>query len=256
MLINLVTDTETSEEDEEGAKKKFSSGEKKQVDTNVEQKDKENETAKTCTTCDRWFKSQLVYTRHMNGCKSLNKICSICETTFPDGEQMKKHIVTTHEGKLFPCTVDHCYSYFSTKKGFTYHIGNHEEKNFNCGTCKEVFANSTEFMAHKKTNAHKANSKRTECKACKKIFTGRYEENRHWENVCPFNPERPVKCNVCQTRTGKAQDFLVHLKEEHNFKSNYLCTRCLLDFQTQKLLDGHSQTCKVKKIEKSLKKRI
>ena len=159
---------------------------------------------------------------------------------------MRKHIVSTHEGKLFPCTVEGCYSYFATKKGFTYHLENHEQTNFNCTVCKEVFTNSAKFMAHKKTSVHKTKSKRSQCKACKKVFTGKYEESCHFETACPFNPERPVKCNVCQIRTGKASEFLANLQEKHNFKTSYLCTRCLLDFPMKNLLETHLEKCKVK----------
>ena len=84
------------------------------------------------------------------------------------------------------------------------------------------------------------------CTPCRKEFTGKYELNRHLQSTCPFNPDQQVKCKVCNTSSGTAQDFLKHLREEHNSTSDYLCTRCLLDFTTEKLLLSHLEKCKEK----------
>ena len=162
--------------------------------------------------------------------------CSLSETKFADGEQMRNHIIQTHSGKLWPCEQEGCYRYFTTKKGWNYHLGEvHIQKNFSCSPCNEEFSNVEDLSNHKKMPAHKMRSKQSVCKDCKKVFTGKYESTRHFNTACPFNPDRAAKCKVCNVNTGKAREFLAHLKEAHNSKNQYLCTRCLLDFATENI---------------------
>ena len=172
--------------------------------------------------------------------------CSLCETKFADGEQMRNHIIQTHSGKLWPFEQEGCYRYFTTKKGWNYHLGEvHVQKNFSCSPCNEEFSNAEDLSNHKKTPAHKTRSKQSVCKDCKKVFTGKYESTHHFNTACPFNPDRAAKCKVCNVNTGKAREFLAHLKEAHNSKNQYLCTHCLLNFPTEKQLSAHQETCKI-----------
>ena len=216
------------------------------LDSNVEQQSKEDTTHKNCSTCNKLFKSQYAYMRHLCHCKSTVMECSICEMKFSNGKQMRQDILEYHEGKLWTCTYEGCFRYFGTKKGMTYHLEEHISKQFSCNSCNEEFVNAEELNTHKKSAAHKQRSKQSVCKPCKSIFSGKYEMDRHYKTTCPFNSERMVKCKVCNQNTGKAHDFLIHLQEKHNSKMHYLCTRCLLDFASEKLLDKHQETCKIK----------
>lgn len=216
------------------------------VDTNVEQTIKEDTSIRTCATCEKVFKTAYAYTRHLCQCKSMVMECSICETKFPNGQQMRKHINETHEGKLWACTYESCYRYFGTKKGMTYHLGEHVQRNFSCASCNEDFVSADELNVHKRSQDHRQRSKQSICKSCKNTFSGKYERDRHFNTTCPFNAERTVKCKVCNYNTGKAKDFLSHLQEKHNSQLQYICTRCLLDFPTSKELDKHQLSCKVK----------
>ena len=172
--------------------------------------------------------------------------CSICNYKFTDGDKLREHIVDYHEGKLWCCTAPNCFTYFSLKKGKIYHEGTHFKKELTCSHCNEMFEMLTQLAEHKKSPEHKACSKKMKCTPCQKDFTGKYELNRYLQSTCPFNPDRQVKCKLCNTSSGTAHDFLKHLREEHNSTSDYLCTRCLLDFATEKLLLNHLEKCKKK----------
>ena len=81
------------------------------------------------------------------------------------------------------------------------------------------------FQRTKKTEEHRKNTKQTECQGCEHKFHGKYEAKRHFDSSCYFNPERNVKCTICNIVTGKAKHFLEHLKEEHNTYKTQILTK-------------------------------
>ena len=208
-------------------------------------KQEENENEFTCGTCGRVSKSALAFTRHTNKCKANNLQCTLCKATLDDHTKLKDHIENVHKGKCFVCATPNCFATYTTKKGLAYHETTaHKAQTFECGPCNEVFDTLDELNNHKKMKQHRNKALQSPCKGCGRIFRGNHESTRHWENSCPFNPLRVVKCFVCKEETGQAKDFLVHLKEKHNSKSSQLCTRCLLDFSTKIKLEKHQMDCK------------
>ena len=206
----------------------------------------ESEMNFTCTICGRVSKSALAFTRHQNKCKVENMNCTLCDKVFDSNTQFKQHIVDVHKDKLFVCSNGKCFATYTTKKGLMYHEStNHVVKLFTCVPCEENFSTADEFSTHKRSKEHKAQIAKTVCTGCGRTFRSNHESSRHFENSCPFNPMRPVKCFICRTESGQACDFLEHLKEKHNSKSKYLCTRCLLDLPTKTKLESHLQTCKL-----------
>ena len=217
---------------------------RKSMDTNVEMVQKEAKTTETCDTCGKTFTSQFAFSRHVNSCKTKNLECSGCKAKFDDMQELKTHIGKVHKGKLFVCEEDeNCYFTFSTKKGLLYHEATH--KRITCEACDEIFDNSDDLSTHKKSRQHKQNATKSNCVGCRRQFTSRHKAQRHFESTCPHNPNRVVKCTVCKEKVGKAKDFLTHLKTVHNFKTNYMCTRCLCDVSTSKKLDAHLEKCHV-----------
>ena len=199
-----------------------------------------------CSTCEKDFSSHFAYNRHAPKCKAEKNQCIVCNSVFASPDHLRDHQMneTSHVGKVFVCKEEGCYAQFTTKKGLAYHRGTHTKKTFNCNPCQQVFDSREFFSAHKKTEEHKKNSKTTVCQGCKRKFHGKYEAKRHFDSSCSFNPDRKVKCTVCNVTTGPARDFLQHLKEEHSCTSKYLCTRCLLHFTTHAQLNSHQETCK------------
>ena len=219
----------------------------KTFDANVEQTVKEDTKPKQCETCGKEFKSPLAYSRHLLPCKSAVNECHICETKFEDAEQLKLHTIDQHDGNIWVCMEEGCYSSFATKKGLQYHSSTvHSAKTFNCSACNESYPTQEELSMHKKSSSHKSKTKKSPCPGCSKMFNIKHDAVRHFDSCCPFNPDRQVKCKVCNTGIGRAIDFLKHLREKHNCTSNYMCTRCLLDMPTKKSLEEHLLSCKVK----------
>ena len=207
--------------------------------------EEEKATEYPCTNCGRVSKTSLAFTRHVNKCKATNLQCTLCKASFNDHDLLKDHIQTVHKGKCFVCSTPSCMATYTTKKGLNYHESTaHTVKTFECVPCSEIFDSIDELNSHKKTKEHRNKALQTPCKGCGRIFRGTHESTQHWDNSCPFNPNRVVKCYVCKVETGQAKDFLVHLKENHNSKSSQLCTRCLLDFSSKTKLEKHQETCK------------
>ena len=173
-------------------------------------------------------------------------ICSLCDKQLPQVSELCKHVAEAHPGKLFACTINDCPYSFTSQKGLEYHIGNiHMGKQFNCSLCKMSFSTARELTEHKKSQDHKNRRKPVDCKGCNKSYIGKYQVERHYHNSCLFNPNCNVKCNICKKTTGPACEFLAHLKKVHDFKSNFLCTHCLLHISLQKKLNEHLKTCKM-----------
>ena len=120
------------------------------LDSNVEQQSKEDMTNKNCSTCNKHFNSQYAYTRHLCHCKSAVMECLVCETKFANGNQMKSHILECHGGKLWTCSYEGCFRCFGMKKGMTYHLGEHVNKQFTCNSCNEEFLSAEELNTHKR----------------------------------------------------------------------------------------------------------
>ena len=215
------------------------------MDTNVEMIKSEDEKSVICSTCKKTYKLQLAYTRHINSCKMSHNQCSMCSTKFSSNEQLKEHIIQSHEGKVFVCPYEDCYIAYATKKGLKYHQGTHAMKQFNCSTCSLSFNSSEELQTHKKNPEHKNYAKRAKCSGCGKVYNSKHEAEWHFDKSCLFNPDRIVKCFVCMKMTGKAKDFLEHLKEKHNSAAVCICTRCLLSFPNAKSKEKHLETCKI-----------
>ena len=76
--------------------------------------------------------------------------CSMCSTKFSSNEQLKEHIIQSHEGKLFVCPYEDCYIAYATKKGLKYHQGTHTMKQFNSSMCSLSFNSLEELQTHKK----------------------------------------------------------------------------------------------------------
>ena len=209
--------------------------------------EKEKATEKIlCSRCEKDFSSHFAYNRHVAKCKSENKTCIVCNCVFNTRDELRDHQTKdiSHIGKVFLCQEKDCYGAFTTKKGLDYHVRTHTARVFNCDACGQVFDSHEFFSAHKKTDEHKKNAKQTECQGCECKFHGKYEAKRHFDSSCYFNPERNVKCTVCNVVTGKAKNFLEHLKEEHSCPNKYLCTRCLIHFPTNSGLNSHLKSCK------------
>ena len=162
---------------------------------------------------------------------------------FDNIDHLRSHILADHSKDLFPCMSDGCYSSFNTKKGLLCHEAAHNKKTHSCSPCSQEFDSANDLKEHNRSALHKDNVKRTPCKGCGKIFSGKSAANTHFNGFCPFNPDRRVKCQVCNCKTGKASKFLKHLHDVHVSTNKYFCTRCLGEFETEKQLKDHQKKC-------------
>ena len=193
-----------------------------------------------CAICKKKFKTDFSLIRHENKCQFENLECYMCNTKFGDSDQLKDHVSKVHKGKVFVCPEDKCYFMFSTSKGLVYHAATH--RSVECEVCECTFGTVEELNAHKKSREHKVNTSKTDCPGCKRQFSGLHEATRHFNQSCPYNENRHVKCNSCKVKVC-ASKLLDHLKEEHGCTNKFLCTRCLLDLTTSKQLSNHLKKC-------------
>ena len=205
--------------------------------------DKDEDLKPVCSTCDQTFKSNLSYTRHVNKCKGKHLTYQKCDHIFENIDSPRQHMVDDHTKELFPSMFEGCYSSFNTKKGITCHEGAHSKKKLSCSPCNQEFETSNDLKNHNRTSAHKDKVKKNPCKGCGNIFNGKSAANRHFENYCPFNADRKVRCIVCKITTGKASEFLKHLQEKHASTNEHFCTRCLVEFPSEKKLKEHQEKC-------------
>merc|ERR1712008_505529 len=72
--------------------------------------------------------------------------CSICDASFTENGNMKKHIKSVHEGQKFKCSI--CDSSFTQSGDLKRHIATVHEKSFHCSICDASFARRETLKKH------------------------------------------------------------------------------------------------------------
>lgn len=166
--------------------------------------------------------------------RSTNIECCFCETTFDDDESCERHINKFHEleinqnitfrnkFKIFRFSCPMCQKGFRRKISIEKHLA---DKNF------------TEKAARKSTDAKKWR-KPTQCQACGKLFSDKFEAIYHYDRVHETN--KTLKCNKCEKLFATKKLLNRHMIT-HGPK-NYACSKCEKTFPQMSQLRSHQDT--------------
>ena len=189
----------------------------------------------TCRYCLRKFSSKSSRIRHEK----------ICENS-------------GHKTKKFDCTE--CHAHFRTKEGLKAHIiAKHESQGpFKCNSCSKEYKNLTSLLRHCADNEHdypeieekvKQLSDRQlkwpilalpkeKCKICKKMIAA-YRMDTH---VKYYHNDRMNKCDLCEYKTKRRDNYKRHQREVHSrFKFDFetLNDNCTSkEYKYDKEIDG------------------
>jgi hypothetical protein len=212
--------------------------------------------------------------------QNMTTTCNIC------GKEFKKsslfHYLRYHAIKLLEC--DFCGKKFSTKHFLRNHMMSHVSKytrelKFRCGECEKYFATNSLLCSHRlyahsirdtreltchicskqlktksclKMHIESVHAKitRASCKICGKIYSTKYERDKHFKlNHTDDNEREYFVCQHCGKLFRTAELLRKH-KSSH-LEANIKCdfNGCDKKFKTKQKLDQHQKSVHFKVIE-------
>lgn len=88
---------------------------------------------------------------------------------------------------------------------------------YKCLTCKEKFTTIKDLVRH-------SNESRTECQHCRKIYSNKYNLDKHVNRV-HFNI-RAFKCDQCEKAFVRGTELEEHKAAIHRLDTRFKCDQC------------------------------
>ena len=86
------------------------------------------------------------------------------------------------------------------------------------------------------------------CETCGKLFTRKYNLERHIKEAHTKTKEDQIGCSHCEYKTFRKSDLDRHIESIHN-KSNFACSMCEKSFNRKDNLKMHMKTHEEKTIQ-------
>ena len=95
--------------------------------------------------------------------------------------------------------------------------------NFKCSYCVCGTSESRWNVEHYETR--RQDKKVFQCETCGKLFTKKFNLERHTKKAHIEKEESQLKCSRCDYETSRKADLNRHVESKHN-KSNFACSVC------------------------------
>ena len=100
--------------------------------------------------------------------------CSQCTKVYKRAKNLRQHVMSTHEQKLFLC--NHCNKSFGRKDTLSLHMQIHlHESMFECDSCKKTFYHTKTYKNHLLSHQQKI----YKCQRCPKEYTSKLSLEKH-----------------------------------------------------------------------------
>ena len=117
-----------------------------------------------CDQCEKCFltKSGLWQHRRSHKSTAAATTCTTCDKQLDSMDELREHLVTEHNRKLFACTE--CHKMFQSKAALTTHTATHTgEKEFPCTECGQSFDQFNALKCHQRLHG---GQKKFSCEEC------------------------------------------------------------------------------------------
>lgn len=159
--------------------------------------------------------------------------CSICNKTFRERSNFKKHKET--HAKLHSFSCDICNKTYRLKNSLMTHMLSHtKQKDFVCDICGKSYYTVSKLNLHRQIHE---NLKFT-CQKCEKVFYTRNNFSKHQKT----HLDKPrLKCTVCYNTFKSRVSLRVHMLL-HTGKKNFACRFCDMTFVQLSGRRGHEKS--------------
>ncbi|XP_052773597.1 zinc finger and BTB domain-containing protein 24-like isoform X2 [Mya arenaria] len=156
-----------------------------------------------------------------------------CEKTYSTNEGLKRHLLT-HQGiKPFQCDV--CQQYFSSSVALTEHRTLHfDEKMHQCPSCERRFRHVSSFRRHLTTHT---SAMPYICTVCNRQFAQPSYLRSHMRT---HTGEKPFKCPICGKMFAHQSDVKRH-RTTHTGEKPYQCSKCIARFSDVSSKNRHEK---------------
>lgn len=204
----------------------------------------DSENDKLCFQCNKNFTSKPslhvhMHTKHWDG---EFYVCDICETTFSEMHDYKKHIKENNHSTQGPtpkqCSV--CGLDFDSRIRLKTHTAVKHGQGLKCSICGEVLQTYQEFQNHEALHPQLRPHK---CEFCGKNFKRITDYKKH---QMIHTGERPHICEVCGKSFNRKHNMHMHRRSHFNEKP-HVCSTCNMTFSRMGDLRKHKQLHYLKK---------
>ena len=165
--------------------------------------------------------------------------CHTCKKSFKHLQTMKKHIIITHEGKLFTCHI--CDYKVTRQEKIKSHVQFvHEGISIDCDKCDKKFRNHAYLRVHQRA-VHEGI--KLKCKLCDTECKYDSELRRHVRSIHMKKKDEKVKsfqCEHCDYVSDIYSHITTHMSGKHGEKKQ--CPKCDKSFIWTSYLKSHIQS--------------
>ena len=190
-----------------------------------------------CPLCDNTYKYKASLSLHNRSHTGEKVTCEICQKSFRDPGDLKKHLSVHSDIKQHKC--DTCGLFFRQRNNLQSHIKYVHtdpsliEKKFKCDKCGKCFEYHSGLTFHMKFHVEKT----FECKQCTKTFKLKNWLESHIKRVHDKTGEK-AECNKCGKTFTAVEGLRKHMKI-HQYGRRYRCSQCGMAYAYSNHLKRH-----------------
>ena len=151
---------------------------------------------------------------------STDRMCPVCQVTFPEFNKLKRHITTKHSRESsFMCKK--CKKNLGSASSLATHMENyHQHRNFVCNMCQFACQFKKDFAKHMRSHPDWVVNPSLRCSFCLNKFYDKDGLTQHTK-ICKHNPNRQIGQWMCRT-PGCGSVFT--LKKKRNYHEAHICS--------------------------------
>ncbi|XP_052250186.1 uncharacterized protein LOC127857650 isoform X2 [Dreissena polymorpha] len=162
--------------------------------------------------------------------------CPDCDKVFKVKGNLRMHLKTHLNVKMFACTLDNCGKSFSSNESLRRHQLVHKGiKPFQCDICERCFSSNVALIEHRTLHF---DEKMHQCPHCVRRFRHVSSFRRH---LLTHTTALPYRCTACGRQFQQTSYLRSHMKI-HTGEKPYQCVQCGKRFAHQSDVKRHQTT--------------